>query len=143
MIYLAADHRGFELKEKIKLWLRDWEYKFEDLGSGRLDPEDDYPDFAKRVAERLSQEDRGIVICGSGIGVDIVANRKPGVRCGLGFSVEQVKAGRNDDDINCLALPAEYLTEEQVKAIVETFLKTEFSGLERMIKRLAKIDQNP
>lgn len=138
-VYLSADHRGYQVKEKIKVWLKEWNFQFEDLGNILFDPEDDYTDFAKRVAERLNREDRGIVICGSGIGASIVANRKAGVRCGLGFSREQVRAGRNDDDINCLALPADYLSEEQVKAMIETFLGTEFSGEERRKRRIGKL----
>ena len=154
MIYLGADHRGYNLKEKIRQWLTEWNQEFEDLGNDHLDPEDDYPDFAKKVAEKLSWSGppatqasllalraRGIVICGSGVGVDIVANRRVGVRCGLGFSAEQVKKAREDDDINCLAIPADYLPEEKVKEIVRIFLETKFSGAERMKRRIEKIDK--
>lgn len=151
MIYIAADHRGFALKEKIKEWLNEWKEEYEDLGNDHLDPGDDYPDFAAAVAKRVKEwkseragEEKaiGIVICGGGVGVDIAANRHQGIRCGLGFSVEQVKAARNDDDINCLAIPADYLSEELVKEIVRAFLETKFSGAERMKRRIKKIDQS-
>jgi len=151
MIYIGADHRGYTLKEKVKLWLQEWNLEFEDMGNDHLDPEDDYPDFAKKVAARLrpseegifdtegSGEVKGIVICGSGVGVDIVANRHQSVRCGLGFSAEQIKKAREDDGINCLALAADFIDEETAKKIIETFLKTEFSGEEKKIRRISKL----
>lgn len=140
MIYLGSDHRGYELKEKIKMWLQEWSLEFEDLGNDRLDPEDDYPDFAQKVAAKLGEiGDKGIVICGSGIGVDISVNRFPKVRCGLGYALGQIKAGRQDDDINCLALSADFLDEAVVKEIVDTFLNSEFNKEERNIRRIAKL----
>lgn len=152
MIFIASDHRGFELKEKIKEWLVEGNYQFEDLGNDHFDPEDDYPDFAKKVAERLSGptspselegyvRGMGIVICGSGVGVDIVTNRYSGVRCGLGFSINQVKKAREDDDINCLALAADFLDEEVAKELVNIFLITRFSGEEKKKRRIEKIDR--
>ena len=140
MIYLAADHRGFGLKEKVKLWLQEWNLEFEDLGNDHFDENDDYPDFATKAAERLGElGDLAILICGSGVGMDICANRYSQVRCGLGFSIGQVQAAREDDDINCLALAADYLDEEVVKGIVDTFLNTEFSRQENKIRRLQKL----
>lgn len=148
MIFIAADHRGFALKEKIKLWLQKRGVDFEDMGNDHLVLEDDYPDFAKRVAARfrsseseVSGEVKGILICGSGVGVDIVANRHQGVRCGLGFSVEQIKKAREDDNINCLAMAADFIDEEAAKKIIEAFLKTEFSREEKKVRRIEKIDK--
>jgi len=140
MIYIAADHRGYNLKEKIKQWLVEWGHEYEDLGNDHFDPEDDYPDFAKRVAKKMGGSNKGIVICGSGVGVDIVANRFCGVRCGLGFLPEQIKKAKEDDDINCLALAADFLEEEKAKEIVKTFLETKFLKEERKIKRIEKIN---
>lgn len=141
MIYLAADHRGFELKEKIKKWLDEWGEEFRDLGNDHYDPEDDYPDFATAVAKRVEEKKAmGIVICGSGVGVSIVANRFPGIRCGLGFSVEQIRKAREDDDINCLALAVDFTDEEEVEKIIEAFLKTKFSGQEKKKRRIKKIE---
>ncbi len=149
MIFIASDHRGYNLKEKVKLWLAEWNQEFEDLGNDRLDPEDDYPDFAilvvrrvkERESERTEEKVLGVVICGSGVGVDIAANRSAGVRCGLGFSVEQIKKAREDDDINCLALAADFLDEETAKNIVKTFLGTEFSSEEEKKRRIEKLDR--
>ncbi len=142
MIYLAADHRGFELKEKIKSWLLEWNLEFEDLGNDQPDPEDDYPDFARKVAEKLGEiGDKGIVVCGSGVGMDICVNRFPKARCGLGYALGQTKAARNDDDINCLALAADFLDEEVAKEIIDVFLTTEFSKEEKKIRRIAKLSR--
>lgn len=145
MIYLGSDHRGFGLKKLIRQWLGEWQYEFLDVGSD--DPnneEDDYNDFAAVVAKRLTDEDSeeddmGILICGSGVGMSIAANRVTGVRCGLCTSVEQTIAARKEDDINCLALGADYLSEDLAKQIVEVFLKTEFDPEERYARRIEKL----
>lgn len=143
MIYLASDHRGFELKEKIKEWLLAGNYQFQDLGNDHYDPKDDYPDFALKVARKIKDKGgMGIIICGSGVGVSIVANRVSGIRCGLGFSVEQIKKAKEDDDINCLALAADFLGEEIAKEIVKTFLETEFLEEEKKKRRIEKIDKS-
>lgn len=146
MIYLGADHRGFELKEKVKTWLAVWGYKFKDLGNTKLDLEDDYPDFARKVAEKVSREKKGeieigILICESGVGVDVVANKYPGVRCGLGFSGQQIRIAKRDDNINCLALSASFITETENKLIIEMFLETQFSGGGKYQRRISKIEK--
>lgn len=142
MIYLGADHRGYELKEKIKVWLKNWGYQFEDLGNDRLNLEDDFPDFALKVAKKLKKKgDFGIMACGSGVGMDIVANRFPGVLCGLGCSQQQIRIAKRDDNINCLSLPADFLSEEEAKGIINIFLETQFSGGEKYLRRLEKIEK--
>ena len=146
MIYLGSDHRGFELKKLIRQWLAEWQYEFLDVGSN--DPnneEDDYNDYAIVVAKRLTDQgkrenDMGVLICGSGVGMSIAANRVKGVRCGLCNSVEQTEAARKEDDVNCLALGAEYLSEDKAKKVVEAFLKTEFGGEERYVRRIHKLN---
>jgi len=142
MVFLGADHHGFHLKERIVVWLREWGVPFKDLGNTVLDDDDDYPDFVSKVAKEVSsheQEAVGIVICGSGVGADIVANKYPGIRCGLGFSAAQIAAARAEDDINMLALPAEFHSYKKAKKIVEAFSKTEFDGQERHKRRIEKI----
>jgi RpiB/LacA/LacB family sugar-phosphate isomerase len=147
MIYLGADHRGYHLKEKIKAWFQQWNLPFEDLGNQELDLKDDYPDFAARVAKKVVQYEReavGIVICGSGVGVDVVANKFSKIRCGLGFSSQQIRKAVQDDDINILALPADFLSDKKAKKIVEIFLKTEFGqekDQKRRLKKIKKIEQ--
>ena len=142
MIFLAADHRGFPLKEKVKQWLVEWGYDYEDMGAFKLDPTDDYPIYAKKVAEGIVEpEDRGILVCGSGVGADVVANKFDGIRSGLAISKEQIRAARNDDNINVLALASNFISEEEAKEIVKTFLDTEFAEEERFNRRLKEVSE--
>ena len=143
MVYLGADHRGFELKEKIAKWLFEMGYAFQDLGAEKFDPQDDYPKYAERVASIVGSEDakgaKGVLICGSGVGVEVVANKFDGVRAAIGKSVLQVKAGRNDDDMNILVLAADFTSEKDAKAMLIAFLETKYSGLDRFERRLEEI----
>ena len=112
-----------------------------DVGAVNYMAEDDFVDYAKQVAREVGgdKEVRGIVFCRNGVGVSIVANRFEGVRCALGFDVEQVRKARTDDDVNCLAIAADYSSEKVIKEMVEVFMKTEFSGEERFVRRLVKL----
>lgn len=141
MIYLGADHRGFELKEGIKKYLENLGYSYQDLGNTILDPDDDYPDFAEKVAEKISQNPkyRGILSCGSGVGVNIVANKFKNVRATLGFNEEVAQVTRQHSDTNVLCLPADFLSQEKAEKIVKIWLETEFSGEERHKRRIKKI----
>lgn len=143
MIYLGADHRGFELKEKLRQRLIDEGYKVTDLGNDHLDPGDDYVDFSKKVAEAVVGEpqNRGILLCGSGAGVDIVANKIDGVRSALVDDIHQAIQAREHEDANVLSLPADKLDLEQTYPIVEAFLKTGFSNEKRHARRIEKIEE--
>ena len=145
-IYLGADHGGFTLKEKIKLWLTEWKYEFEDMGAFSLDPNDDYTLYAEKVAPMVGRGGgKGILLCKSGVGVDIAANKFDGVRASLGMSAEQVRAGRNDDDMNILVIAAEFTDEEEIKKMTKVFLETPFAEKTRFIKRIgdiAKLEAN-
>ena len=142
MIFLAADHRGFPLKEKVKQWLVEWGYDYEDMGAFKLDPTDDYPIYAKKVAEGIVEpEDRGILVCGSGVGVDEVANKFDGIRSGLAISKEQIQSARNDDNINVLALASDFISEEEAREMVKVFLDTEFADAERFNRRLKEVGE--
>jgi ribose 5-phosphate isomerase B len=144
IIYIGADHRGFYLKETLKSALKSDGYEVIDLGNSEGDPNDDYPDFAAAVAEKVAGTDsevRGIVVCGSGIGVDIVANKFAGVRSALAISPDQIRAGRNDDDVNVLSLAAGFTTRDDALNIVHVFLSTPFKKEERYSRRLGKISQ--
>jgi ribose 5-phosphate isomerase B len=140
-IYIGADHRGFELKDKLKSWLTDWGYPFEDMGAFSYNKEDDYPDFAEVVAKKVATEfgSRGILICGSDIGIAIAANKIKGIRAGGATISEQVKAAVNDDDLNILSVSADFLNEEQAKEIIKVFLETKFGGEEQYTRRINKI----
>lgn len=141
-IYLGADHRGFALKEKIKSLLQT-NYSVEDCGAFEKIENDDYIDYAKAVAEKVAAngDSRGIVICGSGVGVDITANKFANIRCGLGLNPDQTKAARNDDDINILALASDFTLFDQAREIVEVFLTTSFTPSENHKRRIEKISQ--
>lgn len=143
MIYLGADHRGFELKEKIAEWLFELQREFQDLGADRLDPHDDYTKYAEEVASLVAKDhgSRGVLLCGSGVGVEVAANKFDGIRAAIGKDVFQIEAGRNDDDMNILVIAADYTTEKEAKAMLIAFLETKFSGKERYEKRLEEIQK--
>lgn len=144
IIYIGADHRGFYLKETIKQALKPEGYEVIDLGNSESDSGDDYPDFAGAVAEKVAGtggEVRGIVICGSGIGVDVVANKFNGVRSALAMSPDHIRAGRHDDDVNVLSLAADFIKPEVALDIVHAFLSTPFEKEERYSRRLGKISE--
>jgi ribose 5-phosphate isomerase B len=142
-IYLGADHRGFSLKEQIKVWLQQQGQQVVDCGNTQLDPEDDYPQYAFAVAEQVADniQGRGIVFCGSGVGVDIAANKVPGVRSAVGLSPTMVQAARRDDDINVLAIAADITDEKTTQQLVTSFLATPFRQEERYARRLTEISE--
>lgn len=152
MIYLGADHRGYELKEKIAKWLFEWKYKFMDMGAQNLDPNDDYTKYAELVgsivgshyaeASRDKKEKVfGILVCGSGVGVDATANKFDGVRASIGKNPGQVKAGRNDDDMNVLVIAADYTKDEEAREMLKTFLETKYQAIARRERRLQEIEK--
>jgi len=127
MVYIGADHRGFKLKEFIKERLKEWGVLFEDLGAYSYNPHDDYNDFALAVAKKVAlnpQKERGILICGSGIGVDIVANKIKGVKSSLVWRKELADHRKYYGE-NILSLPADFLSEAEAQEIVEIWLKTD------------------
>ncbi len=144
LIYIGADHRGFQLKEILKKQLSELNYEFVDVGNNHYDENDDYPDFAVSVSQAISQDPlsrRGILICGSGAGVDIVANKFKDVRSVLAINLDQARVSRNDDDTNILSLAADFLTEDEAKKILDIWLKTPFSSKENYQRRIQKISQ--
>lgn len=142
IIYLGADHRGFRLKEHLKEAFKNDAYDVVDLGAPSLLAGDDYPDYAAAVAEKVAAspfDARGIVICGSGFGADIVANKFDGVRAALAMSPDHVYQGRHDDDVNVLALAADFVDDATAVNIVKVFLTTPFAKEEQYARRLGKI----
>src|SRR3989344_5944662 len=141
LIHLGSDHRGFKLKQVLRDFLEQTGYEVNGVGNIQYEKDDDYPDFAARVGEkvRLDPQSRGIVLCASGVGVDIVANKFSRVRCALVSDADQAAASRNDDDTNVLAFAADYVSEDQAKKIVSTWIQTPFSGEERHRRRIQKI----
>ena len=139
-IFLGADHRGFELKEKVKEWLQRQEYVVVDMGAHEIDPDDDFVDYAKIVAASMGvKKDRGILVCGSGHGMDMTANRYPHVRAIVGFNEAVTRQSREHEDANVLVLASEHVTDKQALEWTRLFLTTPFSGKERYRRRLLKL----
>lgn len=140
-IYLGADHAGFKLKEAIEVYLEENNFVHQDMGNAKFVPEDDFVDFGKKVAQKVSTEkdSLGILICGSGQGMCMVANRFKKVRAAIGFSVASAKRAKHDDDNNILCLPARSLTQEHAIRIVRAWLNTDFSGFTRYKRRIKKL----
>lgn len=142
-VYIGADHRGFELKEKLKPWLKKLKHEVVDCGNTKLDPLDDFPDFSFAVAENVAQDpqSRGIIICGSGGGVTIAANKVPGIRCATVAYADEVKHNRENNDVNMIALASDYTSFEKASAFADIFLKTKFKGDEKYARRIKKITE--
>jgi ribose 5-phosphate isomerase B len=140
-IGIAADHGGFALKEQLAESLRATEYAVVDFGAHELNPDDDYPDFiiplAKAVAAR--EVERGVALCGSGVGASVVANKIPGVRAGLIHDVFSAHQGVEDDDMNVFCLGGKVIGSALALELVERFLCARFSGAPRHKRRIAKV----
>lgn len=143
MIFIASDHSGWKLKAVIIDWLKQKKLKVKDFGPKILQQGDDYPDFAFPLAKQVvkSKKNLGILICRNGIGISIAANKVKGVKAGLCSFIGQTITARAHDNCNILVLPADFITEEKAVKIVDTFLQAKFSGEERHIKRLEKIEK--
>jgi len=138
---IAADHGGFELKEDLKAGLRAAGHAVVDYGAARLEPGDDYPDFVVPLAAAIAngEVERGVAVCGSGVGASIAANKVPGVRAALvqeSFSAHQ---GVEDDDMNMICLGGRVIGNALAGELVGIFLAARFSGADRHKRRLAKV----
>lgn len=143
MIYISSDHKGFELKNFLVKSLVSEGIGIVDLGPFEIDQDDDYPDYAKLVAEKIQEnpENMGVLICANGVGISIAANKFKGIRAALSWNTEHAASTRNDDGANVLVLPANYITQEEALEILQTWLSTNFSGEDRHIRRLQKISE--
>jgi len=143
-IYIGSDHAGFELKGKLITFLKELGHEVEDKGAFKFDPNDDYPDFVRPVAEEISKNPkaRGIVLGGSGEGEAMLTDRYRGVRTAVwyGGSKEIIKLSREHNDANILSIGARFVTETEAKLAVEEWLETPFSKEERHSRRIHKID---
>jgi ribose 5-phosphate isomerase B len=143
-IYLGADHRGYEAKKNLYEYLKKTGREVSDDGDQSLNSEDDYPVFASRVAKDIltskDKDSRGILLCGSGQGMCMAANRFKGIRAALGHDTDSIKAARNDDDANVLCLPAENYSDKSLE-IVEAFLNTDFAAAPRFLRRIREMDE--
>ena len=141
IIPMACDHAGYELKEKVKQHLEAKGFEVKDFGTNSTESVD-YPDFAHQVGHVINEGlfRRGIVICGSGNGVQMTVNKYPNVRCALCWNVEIAHLGRQHNDCNIISLPARFIPQETALQIVDEFLNTPFEG-GRHQRRVEKISQ--
>ena len=140
-IYIGSDHRGVELKEKVIKYLKENELNVEDIGLENS-PADDYPKFAFKLGEmvRDTKDSLGILICGSGVGMSIAANKVKGIRCVRAVSVDDAFKGKNHNGANVIALGSEVTTDfNLVKEIIDTFITTKAPCEERHLKRVQAI----
>ncbi len=140
-IGVASDHGGFELKEHTVQRLRGAGHDVADFGPTRFDPHDDYPDYVVPLALAVAkgEVERGIAICGSGVGACIVANKVPGVRSALIYETFSARQGVEDDDMNVVCLGGRVVDLERAWELIQAFLDARFSGAERHRRRLGKI----
>lgn len=142
-IYLASDHGGFKFKEIIEDYLKAKGFDVVDLGPEKLDPEDDFPDFAIPLAKKVSENENnlGILLCRNGVGVEVAANKIDGVRAALSWDPKHAASSRRDDNSNVLALPADYLSEKKVIEVLESWLSVSYEKKPRFERRLKKIEE--
>jgi len=140
-VAVGTDHAGFALKERMIETIRERGHEVVDCGADRMIPGDDYPDYAERVAEaiREGRAERAVLICGSGVGASVAANKFTGIRAALCHDTFSAHQGVEDDSMNVLCLGARVVGPSLAEELVRAFLKAQFSGAERHLRRLAKI----
>ena len=142
-IAVGSDHAGFELKENVKKFLKENGYEYHDFGAETFDPQDDYPEYARKVGEAVvsGEYDRGIVVCGTGMGISIAANKVPGIRAAVCHTTDMARISRAHNDSNVLALGGRLLAKELASDIVSAWLETPFSEEARHVRRIQKIKE--
>jgi len=144
-IFIGADHNGFEMKAHLMEELTRAGHEVIDKGGAQFDPEDDFPLFAEQVVLAMKadggKDTRGILICGSGQGMCIAANRFKGIRAAVVWDDHEARAARNDDDTNVLCLPARTIDNRQALNITQTWLRTPFAAAPRFKRRIKQIDE--
>ncbi len=144
-VALAADHAGFEEKEKIKKTLDAIGVEYTDMGTDSFESVD-YPDFAKKVGEAVAsgEYERGLLVCGSGTGMAIAANKVPGIRAAVAWNEEIARLARKHNDANVLSLAARYIPEDEQDKIVRAFLSSDFEAgrHERRVEKITQIEKD-
>ena len=141
-LFIGSDHAGFKLKEQIKEYLIGLKIRYEDLGNQQFDPCDDYPDYARKVAQKVAKtKGKGILICDSGVGVCIAANKIKGIRAANVYNPKMAIKSREHNDTNILCLGQSYISFNQAKKIIKVWLQTRFSRALRHRRRINKIKQ--
>ena len=144
MLYLATDHRGFKLKEELKKYFLEQGFEIEDVGAFAYNQDDDYVDFASTAAQKIVENPsmhKGIFICGSGHGMDMVANKFKGVKSALAFNEVVARQSREHEDANVLVFASDWIEPEKAEDLVTIWLGKSFGGAERNIRRLNKIKE--
>ncbi len=142
LVYVGSDHNGFDFKKDILDFLKSLGYDSIDCGDKLLDPNDDFPKFASVVSREVltNSGSFGVLICGSGQGMVMAANRHKGIRASLCWNTEEAYDSRNDDDSNILCLSSKYLELEQIKQIITVFFKTPYANVARFTRRIQELD---
>ena len=140
-ISLAADHNGFDLKKEISDQLENEGHEVIDVGPHSHDPLDDYPDYAKKLADSVSRGEsiRGIMICGSGVGASVASNKVKGIRAAVCHDIYSAHQGVEHDDMNVLCLGSRIVGSEVARELVKAFITAEYTGEERHQRRLDKV----
>ena len=140
---IATDHGGFELKNELAAYLREAGHEVVDFGASSLNPGDDYPDFVIPLAQAVAagKVERGLAVCGSGVGASVCANKITGVRAGLVQDHYSAHQGVEHDDLNVLCIGSEVIGAELAGELIRTFLGAKFDGGERYVRRLEKIEE--
>lgn len=144
-IFIGADHNGFKLKQHLIRYLMMSGHEVIDVGDVALDPHDDFPNYAKKLAVSLlaskEKDAKGILICGSGQGMCMAANRFKGIRASICWNLAEARSARNDDDSNVLCLSAHQQNDKEAVSIVHTWLVTPFAGAARFKRRIKELDE--
>jgi ribose 5-phosphate isomerase B len=142
-LHIASDHGGYHLKKRLIRFIEnELSLKVEDMGPQEYKEEDDYPDYAIPLAQKVaSEKSRGIVICKNGEGVCMASNKIDGIRAGIGYNLMAAESMMADDNTNVLCLAAKALSEDHAMAVTKKWLETEFSEEERHVRRLKKVEE--
>ncbi len=140
-IAVAGDHAGFNLKNEMAAWVQSLGHEVDDLGAASLNPDDDYPDFAYLVANAVAsgKADKGVVVCGSGVGASVAANKVAGARAAICHDTYSARQGVEHDDMNVLCLGARIVGINLAQELVKAFLDAKFTSEERHRRRLQKV----
>jgi ribose 5-phosphate isomerase B len=141
-IFLGADHAGFDLKNQLREHLAHQDYEIEDVGAMTLDDDDDYPKYAFALATKvIAEEDgRGILVCGSGQGMSIAANRVRGIRAGLAWNKDSAETAKTDDDCNVLVVPSRFVDTVAASEMADAWLKASFNKDPKYQRRLDEVE---
>ena len=140
-LVIGSDHGGFEFKKELAKLLETNNLQVEDVGPYEYDKEDDYPDYAEKVCKKMVSGKRGVLICRSGHGMAITANKFRGIRASVCWNEKSAEKAKKDDDINVICLPADLISADDAVRVVLRWLETPFEDAERRTRRLKKIEE--